>query len=100
MTEKHEFAHALSGKPEAVKNKSGKIIQGYIIRDMSITWNNITSDFLYVTGTTFHLSKWRSIEAETELFWVLVEKINPLVETKYVVYKNKEIAEEHLQEIK
>jgi len=92
MTERREFAHALSGKPEAVSKTVHKVILGYIIRDML--------DHLYVTNTTVHLNKWREIEHESELFWVINEKTNPLVATRYILYKNKEIAEEHLKEIK
>lgn len=92
MTEIKEFAHALSGKPEAVSKTVHKVLLGYIIRDML--------SHLYVTNTTVHLNKWREIVHESELFWVINEKLNPLVHTQYLLYKNKEIAEEHLKEIK
>jgi hypothetical protein len=95
MTERLEFAHALSGKPESRKKTGGNYpLIGYIIRDMGIL------NFLYVTNTTIHINKWRVIEHESDLFWVINEKLNPLVETRYIMYKNKEIAEEHLKEIK
>jgi hypothetical protein len=94
MTERREFAHALSGKPEAVSKTVHKVLCGYIIRDMA------SLTMVYVTNTTIHLNKWREIEHESELFWVISEKLNPLVATRYILYKNKEIAEEHLKEIK
>jgi hypothetical protein len=90
----HEFAHALSGKPEAVSKTVHKILSGYIIRDMA------TLSMLYSINTTLHLHKWRTIAAETDLYWVIEERFSPLISTKYIFYKTKEIAEEHLKEIR
>jgi hypothetical protein len=84
------FAHALSGVPVSVQ-KSPVVIKGYIIRDML--------NFLYVTNTTLYLNKWREIEHESDLFWVISEKTNPFLATKIIVYKTKEIAEEHRKEL-
>lgn len=89
---KQEFAHALSGKPEAVTKYTNKVLQGYLIREML--------NSLYTISTTIQLNKWRTVSVETELFYVIDEILNPLVITKYILYKNKEIAEEHLKEIK
>lgn len=87
-----EFAHALSGKPEAVSKTVNKVLQGYIIRDML--------NHIYTTNTTIHLNKWRNIKEETDLFWVIEEKLNPIIPTSFVLYKNKITAEEHLLELK
>lgn len=92
MTIKQEFAHALSGKPEAVSKNTPKVVYGYIIRDMM--------GFLYTTNTTLQLNKWREIMHESDLFWVISERLNPLVPTQYLLYKNKEIAEEHMRELR
>jgi hypothetical protein len=89
---REEFAHALSGKIESVQKGAPKVLLGYIIRDMM--------GFLYTTNTTMHLNKWRKLKAETELFWVIEEHLNPYNRSEIILYKTKEIAEEHLVELK
>jgi hypothetical protein len=90
--DKQVFANALSGKPVTVTSFRNITLHGYRIRDMG--------NFLYVTSTYVDINHYRKVEADTELFWVIIEKLSPLMETKYVIYKTKEIAEEHLKELK
>jgi hypothetical protein len=87
-----EFAHALSGKPEAVTKYTNKALQGYRIREML--------NSLYTISTIVHLNKWRTVEKETEDFWVISEKFNIILPTRFIFYKTREVAEEHLKEIK
>jgi hypothetical protein len=88
---KQEFAHALSGKPEGTKVTNKKLL-GYRIRTMG--------NFIYVTGSYAEFNKWIKLKVETDLFWVIEEHLSPLQVTSYILYKNKDIAEEHLEEIK
>lgn len=91
MTERLEFAHALSGKPEAVKGYTQKVLNGYIIRD--------TMGFLFSTSSYVVLNKWRKIEQETELFWIIVETQNPYFEVRFIFYKHSDAAEAAVEEL-
>lgn len=91
MLEKYEFDNAFSGMPKPVTPKTNITLHGYIIREML--------GFPYVTSTFADINKWRKIECETELFWVISEHLCPLMETRYVLYKAKDIADEHLKEL-
>jgi hypothetical protein len=86
------LSNCLSGKPESVHKTPYIIVHGYVIRDML--------NFLYVTGTTVHLNKWRYLIHENDLYWVIEEKLNPIVDTRFILYKTRQIAEEHLLEMK
>lgn len=87
---KQEFAHALSGKPESVK-VTPKKLYGYRIRTML--------SFIYVTGTSVEFNKWVKLRAETDFFWVIDEYLSPMQTTSYILYKDKDIAEDHLKEL-
>jgi hypothetical protein len=87
---KQEFANALSGIPVSTKTDN-KVVNGYVIHDMM--------NFLYAINTRITLNKWRTIEHETDLFFVISENLNPLIPTKFILYKTKELAIQHIEEI-
>ena len=87
-----EFAHALSGKPEAVSKTVNKALQGYRIREML--------NSLYTISSVIHLNKWRVVEKETDDYWVISENFNIVIPTRFIFYKTREVAEQHLKEIK
>jgi len=89
---KQEFDHAFSGKPEAVKKHGERVLHGYRIADINGS--------AFVTSTIVYLNKWRTIDVEDKFWYVILEKITPIIETRTILYKSRETADEHLKTIK
>jgi len=93
MTEKKIFSNALSGKPESMTVSSGKIY-GYLIRNL-----DLYPLHLYTVNVGLELNIVRKISEEYDDYWVIKETLNPLFVTKYLLYKRREAALEHIEEL-